>query len=435
MTEEIRQGPSGPIVEVAEGDATAPLVTALFVDGSTLVPLAQQTGFIGLPFGSAQQAVDALPVDGVALVAPGIVGALTVDHQLTVRGLSGNRDDTILDDIGTSALLHLEGVTAGVMTAGAALSLRNCSLTGIAAPGSVVQVLGDVRVGDCEAGILFATGLTVQSSLDVAISADCTECSLQVPCQGGQYDLTRCETSSINGSNLLATDSIVGVLTLSGVCQATRCVVQGPATVGSAQLQATTVLGLLTSAGGALLVGCDLQGGVTAGGNTTIRGGKIGGNVAITGVLTIDAETYRAALNSGFTVAATSFIFSDLPPVIARTFTPPAGASSNTVTLLPAGHAPGMYRISVSCTVRVAATAGTIARGYTYSSPTGAGVLSTGLFSGVSITTPGQLGQSFTDFSFMSSGVSPLNLALNFAGVTGTPTIDVWAVANLVTGS
>lgn len=106
-----------------------------------------------------------------------------------------------------------------------------------------------------------------------------------------------------------------------------------------------------------------------------------------------------------------------------------------TLTLQPAGHERGLYLLSFSAFVRAVATAGTIARGYSYFAPD-FGLTSIGTFSGSAITAaaglPGISTGGLTEITCYSSGAGPITATFTPAGVTGSPLIDVSGQALLI---
>ncbi len=101
------------------------------------------------------------------------------------------------------------------------------------------------------------------------------------------------------------------------------------------------------------------------------------------------------------------------------------------VVMLAAGHTPGLYSIDVCVVVRVAASAGTAARSILYSAPN-FGSTSIAGFGGSSLTVAGNPVGSFTTLSVMSDGSGPVTFQFVPAGVTGSPSVDVYCMASKV---
>jgi len=101
------------------------------------------------------------------------------------------------------------------------------------------------------------------------------------------------------------------------------------------------------------------------------------------------------------------------------------------VQMLPAGHTPGYYLLSLAAIIRTAAATGTITRSYQFSTPT-LGATQIAGFGAVAITALGPPAGSFTTLSAYSDGVSAVTVTLTPAAVTGAPVIDVTAKATFL---
>lgn len=104
-------------------------------------------------------------------------------------------------------------------------------------------------------------------------------------------------------------------------------------------------------------------------------------------------------------------------------------AAPLTLTPLPAGHQPGTYIVCLSYVLRAVGTAGTLVRSTTWTDPlAGAVTLSSG--------TSNLTGANNTPFSLAiaveSSGGGPISFVLTPAGVTGSPSLDVYVAAMMV---
>lgn len=99
--------------------------------------------------------------------------------------------------------------------------------------------------------------------------------------------------------------------------------------------------------------------------------------------------------------------------------------------LVPAGHAPGFYLITLDVVNQVAPLTGTIARTIAYSAPNFGATTASG--AAVAITQTGHAaGTSFPGLGLMSDGVAPIVLTLTPAAITGAPVTHVYAAAMLV---
>lgn len=102
------------------------------------------------------------------------------------------------------------------------------------------------------------------------------------------------------------------------------------------------------------------------------------------------------------------------------------------MTLLPAGHAPGMYAVGLEIINRTAPLTGTISRTLSYSAPTFGATSAT---QAASILNPGRATGNFTtlgDAQFMSSGATALELTITPSAITGSPVTDFYASVRLV---
>lgn len=104
-------------------------------------------------------------------------------------------------------------------------------------------------------------------------------------------------------------------------------------------------------------------------------------------------------------------------------------AAPLTLTMLGAGHTPGMYLLNMSFLVRTAAGAGTLQRSYAYSNSGAKTIVG---FATASIAALGNPNAAFTNIVIASDGVNALDVTLTPAGVAGSPVVDVYASAYLV---
>lgn len=101
------------------------------------------------------------------------------------------------------------------------------------------------------------------------------------------------------------------------------------------------------------------------------------------------------------------------------------------IELLPAGHTPGFYSVSLFTLVRAVGTAGNLSRSYQFSTPT-AGAVQIAGFAAASLTVLGPVPGGTTTLSGYSTGVTALTCTMTPAGVTGAPVIDLTASANFL---
>ena len=105
-----------------------------------------------------------------------------------------------------------------------------------------------------------------------------------------------------------------------------------------------------------------------------------------------------------------------------------ASGNSNLQVVMSAPHTPGMYAITAQLFKRTAATAGTATRVITYSQPiAGAQTLSQ---AGNALTGTGLIGQA--SIIVTSDGTVPITIQWQPTGITGSPVIDVYSGAVMV---
>jgi hypothetical protein len=103
------------------------------------------------------------------------------------------------------------------------------------------------------------------------------------------------------------------------------------------------------------------------------------------------------------------------------------GIAPITLTLMPAGHYPGLYRLVFSQYVRVAAAAGTQTQVISWNQPRfGATTLSIAIAPLTSI-----VWQGIAYRIIESSGIDPITLTYTAAGLSGTPSVQLIAGAVL----
>lgn len=425
-------------MDVADGEATLPLSLALFVDPGTLVPLAEQTGFIGLPFAAAQQAVDALPAGAVVLLSIGAAGPVTTSREISFRGLgvAGGADESMarLGSVVAAAAVRFESLVVDEVFADGSAVLRGCNVgTVTAAGGSVLMQdcsCGDVDVDHnlrLESTVLAGDSVVVGDSLE-AFDSRVLATSISLPA-GSLFARDTEFSGDLVASVADLQDCSLTVLT-AGFADLDGCAIGagGLAVTGLTLRNCTCAGAIATAGGGATIEDCSLQSSVAAAGDLTLLRSRVLGNVSVTGTLTIDLETYQSILNGGHTVTAgTAISIVDLPAVV-RVNGYTAGAILNMI-VLAAGHLPGFYLISLAVVVRAAATAGSVTRSYAFTS---AGALAIGGFGAAAITSVGPPNASFTSISVYSDGVGPIRVLLTPAGVTGAPSLDVSAQAELI---
>lgn len=225
----IRTSPSGPNVETGGGGSDDPLSSTLYVDPNTLVPVPDQTGFIGLPFATAQKALDALVSDGVILISAGTgAGSVTTARAASIRS-TGARASASLDAVVLGGDMDVFGVVV-------ALDVTETTQSLLTAGDSVV--LGDITTHTAR---LTNCGVSGHISVDSAALTGTTAASL----------------SAVGAEDLPFTDSFVsGDVTSGGALLGVGSQVSGDVTVQSAVLDRCTFSGSLSIVTSALCNFC-----------------------------------------------------------------------------------------------------------------------------------------------------------------------------------
>lgn len=185
-----------PTAPSSSGGVVLPLSTVRYVDGTTLVPLADRNGSIATPFASLQDGLDALPQFGVLCVAPGDYSgqpALIPPVDCLIQGFIpqwslGAAFDltwlvnpgllTILPNINSPFDLALQCVTSDQVIANR-LSLLNSNISTLVSttsgplaakdsllPSTIAVLGGGITCADCQLGF---GGAVAISSDDVNV--------------------------------------------------------------------------------------------------------------------------------------------------------------------------------------------------------------------------------------------------------------------------
>lgn len=190
------------------GAGDLPLSTIAFVDYGTTTPLPSQNGFIGTPFATVQQALDAgftsVYIDGNGgedVVAPGSVYLTGMDGQAVLNSLTlpdnafaritkcqiatltaGNTCDVLTDSsidtsvFGTDGLFTLNG--PGALTFGVGLDQLRLGNVTMGAAGGIVATFADFSSGHTVvASAVHMFGCSSSSDMNVG-SIDAQDCKL-----------------------------------------------------------------------------------------------------------------------------------------------------------------------------------------------------------------------------------------------------------------
>jgi hypothetical protein len=110
----------------------------------------------------------------------------------------------------------------------------------------------------------------------------------------------------------------------------------------------------------------------------------------------------------------------------------PASGNSTLLTLVPAGHTPGVYLVSSAVIVRTVAGAGTCVPNCAHAAPTiGAQTVTVNAGqSAISLTALGLT--TATSWTIVSDGTAAITFRYVPTGATGSPVVDVYASAQLI---
>jgi hypothetical protein len=118
-------------------------------------------------------------------------------------------------------------------------------------------------------------------------------------------------------------------------------------------------------------------------------------------------------------------------------WTPPSGGSSNVLTLLAAGHEPGLYTISWNAIVRTVGTGGALACTLGWHSPAGAesrtiGQAMSWAALGTIVSGAGSSQATVRELPVLSDGTAAITLQFSAGTITaGNPVADLYAAARL----
>ena len=421
-----------------------PLSSVIWVDGATVVPLAEQNGFIGTPF--ATLAAGFAPLadgDVLNLVPMGSTsyGNLTVSKSVCIQSAS-----LALEQLGNSAIAVRPTVTA----------------------------VDGLTVSSGQ--VLACTGLSIGSlSLDPDGTANAllSQCDLHgiSSLAGGFAQLWNCQTTAeADFFSLICANTTFGGLVRASAIVATDSNFDGiQAGAGSAALTLTDCTAQAVVCGPSTFADCSIasidcnddctitdtavSGAVTVGGNATIFTSQLSGGLTVTGNLTIDGSSYTYALQHGSVAVTGSLNVTSAPYGKAQkqlAWNPASAANSNVLTLLPAGHAPGIYVVNSALIIQAVATAATaLSRLISFNAPGGgAQTFSQSIFGAATIwtlSTPPAFSKGNTaaysaqstaftllGSNIVSDGSQPITLQFVSSGFTGTPSVDVYGSVDLV---
>lgn len=167
---------------------------------------------------------------------------------------------------------------------------------------------------------------------------------------------------------------------------------------------------------------------LTCGSDMIAQDCELAVNLVTTGNLTSDRKSFDFQRVAGGTISiGGTIIISDMETA-AQQLAYDASGPSNVLTLLPAGHTPGIYNVTSPCVVNTASGGGTLTAVFSYNAPT-FGATS---ISNTSIQTNALGGSLVSCRALVSDGSAPITAQMTPVGISGTPSIDVYATAQLM---
>lgn len=399
---DVRTSPSGPLLDV--GGSILPLSALFWVDKDTPVPLAEQDGSIAAPTSTVQAGVDVSPAFGAALYIVGLdysTEDITVADAGKIMSFYGT-DATaaiVLNITSASTFRCTQLFANGNLSSEDSIALLNCGVNGTVNTTAGLYLAGDPAFGNTF-GII-ADAVTVGTALTA------NRWSFGNTIQSFTLDAHDCTAS--------------GAVTITNFASVSHCRFDNS-----------------FDSAGLVAIDTAFNDNVTIDGNATLRVCSLGGNLSVSGALDIDNETYLTAIRNGRTITAGTLVVIDATYGFTQKqlgWNPASAANSNVLTVVPAGHTPGLYSIAVSMIVQANATVLTdmnqtiVASGITKSTASSwtAAQFTTG-------TLPRYAGAS-TDtgpctHNVYSDGSSAITVQLLTTGATGTPSIDLYACAS-----
>lgn len=390
------------IIKDFSGNTILPLTTVMYVDVSSTV--SSPNGSISSPFILIQDAVDALPntdgyfhtTGGTIYLAPGDYSAQTVNivgKLVEFRGMAavpllfnegGASPDGLPDIISDSTMTITNiGTSTGNINCGNALSLDRVNIQGN------IQALGLVANAPSANITFYSLGLN-STSIQTVGQVTITGYLVQAPVTGGD--------------GLFQDATFTADISLSGSLFARNCVFSG---------NITSTASIAGSGNSFNFMNC------------IFAGQTISFSAGTPIDLIVDSASYKSILATGVTVTNAN-IRVLLAAGDEQTFTG-LGGGSVTLTVLAAGHTPGLYLISGIAVVNDPGSGRSIVREVDWSTPNlGADLVAT---SSVSITTTGSL--FTTPVTIRSDGTQDIQVTFSMSGAGDAPDLDVYAGATL----
>lgn len=282
----------------------------------------------------------------------------------------------------------------------------------------------------CSAQLFGCIGAAITNGVDTLMrSCPSTSGGSWTSLEGGTFDLDDCRIADLSATGAATIrdchfQGVINTLEVFGGATFDNCVIDNPN----------------VDSGGADLTlnNCRFSNPTDVSAeNLTVRNTFPTGFYSAGDTLTIDKSSYEAGLKGGFTITAVVGIeISDvLDGLESIGYT---AAAPLVLTLMPAGHLPGMYSLGWDITVRTAAGAGSLTRTFSYSIPTSGAVTTSTVgnqlpATGLGRPTPsGTNPSAYCNVMVRSDGVNAITMTITPAGIAGAPVMDVYGCAALM---
>lgn len=354
---------NGQLLPPTEPTNGGGLTTVFFVDPGTETPDTDQTGSATNPYGTVEQAIEAANTagGGTIVLADGdytgiSVGTLATqeDEVYIFQGYGNVQNLAVPNPISGEADIRFESVqlvgTLETNETGPQIVMKNSRLVGdVNAPDSNLQ-LDDSEI----TGTIIADGLVTLNQSFVGGNVTLTG---ELNGKDSQYQGAILSANAV----IVERSLFVGPITLTGSVNLNNCQVKATIESSDCFLSYCEAEGNITVTGSfscqysqiATDGGVDIQCG-----SANVVDSVIAGDINANADITIDQPSWGRIVKNGGTITAgtATVLNSQLALQSQLGWTPVSGADSNTFTLLPADHTPGMYEISYTTVVRTTGT-------------------------------------------------------------------------------
>lgn len=338
-----RLSPSGRHLPPAAPASFFPLSSVIWADGATLVPLADQNGFIGTPFATLAAGFAALAAGDVLNLVP--MGGTSYGNLAVTKSVCLQSASLALESLGNSPIaLRPTATHVGALTVASGQVLA-CTGLAIASLSLDPDGSANALLSQCDVGAVSSLAGGFAQMWDCQASAECDFFSL-VCAETTFGALVRASAIDATDSNFAAIQAGAG----SAVLRLTDCTAQ--AVVCGASTFADCSIASIACDDDCTITDTAVSGAVHVAGNLTVRDCLFSGGLTVDTNLQIDETSYDfARAHGGVTVTGTITITST-PPLL--TSTVDTTASPITQVVAAAGHPPGLYCVGGSCAVTAA---------------------------------------------------------------------------------